>query len=248
MEFVNSNRKPWESPLRHVGPRSAADAVMILEKWKWYWIYDFIEYLYAALEAKAEADWQKAHENSLREVYADETDGPDNRAPLFEQHPNQYFDHAGIGWRLIVGRIESRGSEAFERPVQTAREELDDSGRLTASKEIHEALLALSRRPDPDCTGSINHGMGALECVARDVTGDPKATLGEIMKRHTGLVPAPLDSVVSQAWGYASETTRHIREGRTPSREEAELLVGLTASVATYLSRKHGKTTGTGEG
>jgi hypothetical protein len=33
---------------------------------------------------------------------------------------------------------------------------------------------------------------------------------------------------------------RHIREGRTPERREVELIVGLAATVATYLSRPPG--------
>jgi hypothetical protein len=80
--------------------------------------------------------------------------------------------------------------------------------------------------------------MGALECVARDVTSDPKATLGDIPKRHPGLLPKPLDKVVSQVWGYSSEVARHVREGQEITRHEAELLVGLSATVSTYLLRK----------
>jgi|SRR5690554_1619092 len=78
----------------------------------------------------------------------------------------------------------------------------------------------------------------ALECVAREVVGNPRATLGEIIKRESGLIPKPLDEAVAKAWGYASEHARHIREGRVPSYEEAELVVGICASVSTYLVRK----------
>jgi hypothetical protein len=47
----------------------------------------------------------------------------------------------------------------------------------------------------------------------------------------------PLDDSVAKAWGYASEMARHIREGRKPERKDVELIVGLAATVATYLSR-----------
>ena len=82
--------------------------------------------------------------------------------------------------------------------------------------------------------------MAALECVARDICGDPKATLGELLKRYPDKlnVPKPLDESVSKAWGYASEMARHIREGRTSSYEEAELILGLAAVFFNYLSRK----------
>lgn len=82
--------------------------------------------------------------------------------------------------------------------------------------------------------------MGALECVARDIVNDPKATLGEILKAYPGLIPAPLDKALGQVWDYASEFARHVREGREVSREEAELVVGLAGTICTYLARKTG--------
>jgi hypothetical protein len=70
------------------------------------------------------------------------------------------------------------------------------------------------------------------------VPGAPKATLGDILKTRSGLVPNPLDGALSQAWGYASEMARHIREGRTPTYPEAELMVGMAAAVCSYLAAK----------
>ncbi len=78
--------------------------------------------------------------------------------------------------------------------------------------------------------------MGALECVARDLTGD-KGTLGEVLNHHPDLVPQPLGTAISKVWGYASNVARHVEEGHEPNREEAELVVGLAAAVATYLTR-----------
>jgi hypothetical protein len=117
--------------------------------------------------------------------------------------------------------------------------ELEASERPTAAKHLHEALQDLSRRPQADLPGAAYHAMGSLECVARDLTGDPKATtLGAILKGHPGLLPKPLDTALSQVWGYASNEARHVSEGREISREEAELLFGLSAVVSTYLLRK----------
>ncbi len=79
--------------------------------------------------------------------------------------------------------------------------------------------------------------MAALECVARDVCGDEHATLGEIIKKYPGTIPKPLDDSVSKAWGFASETARHVREGQRLERKEAELIVALAAIVSNYLSR-----------
>jgi len=132
------------------------------------------------------------------------------------------------------------GFEPQDREIRVRNEHLEASGRPTAAQEIHQTLQDLSRRPDPDITGAVQHGMAALECVAREATGDPKPTLGEILKRNPDLLPKPLDQSIEKAWGYASEMGRHVREGRTPSVEEAELVVGLCASVSDYLVKKIG--------
>lgn len=156
----------------------------------------------------------------------------------FQSELNMFFIENGIGWQITDGKIEVRGPEAIQEAVNTTKSLLNSTGFKTAQQELHEALMDLSRRPDPDISGAIQHSMAALECVAREVIGNPKATLGEILKRNSILIPKPLDDAVAKAWGYASEHARHIREGRLPSYEEAELIVGLCASVSTYLVKK----------
>jgi len=153
---------------------------------------------------------------------------------------NEFMIERGIGWQIDGVEVVARGSEAFESSVQLASAELAEAERVTARAEIGEALGDLSRRPAPDLRGAIHHAMGALECVARDVTGDEKATLGEILKHRPELLPKPLDAAVGQIWGYSSNYARHVSQMRTPDREEAELVVGLAAVVAAYLSRKAG--------
>lgn len=185
----------------------------------WYKVYDIIEALYAKL---AEHDREKGEQDSVK----------------FAEEMNSFFVEEGIGWQLADGQIVTRGTEAFESVVKDAGDALNKSGRPTAASHIHEALQDLSRRPKADLPGAIYHAMGALEAVARDLSGEPKATLGEVLKRNAGLLPKPLDTALAQVWGYASNEARHVEEGREPNREEAELLVGLAAVVATYLAKK----------
>jgi hypothetical protein len=185
----------------------------------WFRVYDFIERLYERFKE-----------------YDEETGRKEKIGPQFQQALNEFFMEEGIGWKMVDGEIVTRGTEAFETAVKQAATALEKAGRTTARDEIHEALVDLSRRPKPDVTGSIQHGMAALECVARDAAGDPKATLGEILKKNPNLIPKPLDTAVEKAWGYASEMGRHIREGRQPDRKEAELIVGLAATISTYLT------------
>ena len=156
----------------------------------------------------------------------------------FEDEINSYFQRKGIGWQLVDGRIEVRGPESFEVIVTGALDTLEEEERATAHTELREALGDLSRRPEADITGAIQHAMAALECVARDITGDPKPTLGKILKDNPNLLPRPLDQVVSKAWGYASDRARHLREGNSPPFEDAELIVGMSAALCSYLMKK----------
>lgn len=185
---------------------------------KWYQVYDIIQVIYATLKTRAPEDAEK-----------------------FRGEINLYFMEEGIGWQLTERvSLEIRGSEGFESVIVAAEHQLDSAGQATAASEIREAIRDLSRRPQPDLTGAVQHSMAALECVARVASSSPKATLGDILARNPGLLPTPLDQAVEKIWGYASEMARHVREGRTPSFEEVELLVGQAASAATYLSKKLG--------
>lgn len=162
---------------------------------------------------------------------------PQRRETSFEGEVNRCFRRLGVGWQLIQGRLELRGPEVFEVNVRQGIDELTAQGRRTASAELHEALRDLSRRPDPEITGAIQHALAALECVAREAGGS-KETLGELVKRNPSLFPRPVDEVVTKAWGYTSNFGRHLQEGFPPKFEEAELMVGLSGALCRYLARR----------
>lgn len=186
-----------------------------LQSCAWYRVYDFAEVVYAELS--------RTHKD----------------AAGYEKSLNEICVETGIGWQMVKGRFQVRGDEPFEATLHSAREALTGSGRNTAASELAEAIRDLSMRPTPDKTGAIQHAMAALECVARDVCGDHRPTLGDLVKRYrdTLAIPPPLDQAIEKAWGYASEVGRHLREGREPERAEAELVVALSAALSAYLLR-----------
>ena len=151
---------------------------------------------------------------------------------------NEYFLIHGIGWKLCEGSIEYRGEDIFENDLKLAQEALKQRHLNDSKREIVEAIKDMSRKPDPDTTGAIQHSIAALECVCRKISGDEKDTLGDVIKKHPDLVPSPLNEAISKMWGFSSEQGRHLREGRSPQIEEAELLVHLSASICFYLSKK----------
>ncbi len=205
-------------------PNVNGEVVDLVANCDWYKVYDIIEALAAALRAGS--------------LVSSDMRGTVEAADLFENELNRFFRETGLGWQLSGGHVEVRGSEIFEDITRGAVDELAERQRQTASKELHEALRDLSRRPDPDISGAIQHSIAALECVARAAAGDSKATLGELLKKHPQLLPKPIDSAVEKVWGYASEVGRHLREGNEPKYDEAELLVGFAGAACRYLAKK----------
>jgi AbiJ N-terminal domain 4 len=179
----------------------------------WFKVYDIAEALHAALALHF----------------------PD-RAEIFQDRLNQYFRENGIGWQMADGKIVFRGTEALVEAMREATKILSQTGRSAAATEIHEAFRDISRRPTPDVTGAIQHTMAALECTARELTGEANLTLGRLVPR-LGLAP-PLDTAVEKLWGYASDRARHIREGQAVTTEDAELVISVACAVCTFLSRR----------
>jgi len=179
----------------------------------WFKVYDIAERIYGYLaQSNARAD-----------------------ASIFESHLNSFFRSQGIGWQMVDGEIEVRGEESIEQVIHGA---ITTLGNTTAGNELHEAIRDLSRRPEPDITGAMQHSGAAIECLARDLANSTD-TLGSIIANHPTLFPPPLDDACKKIWGYVSEQGRHLREGRVPSFNEAMLVVGLIAALSTYLTNEN---------
>ena len=190
--------------------------------------------LWPEIEAHfGKCSWIKVYEIA-EALYRDFT--IDSEAKEFANYLNQHFRENGIGWEMRNGEIEYRGSEAFAESTREAVSVLEESGLPNAASEMREALKDISRRPEPDLTGAIQHAMAALEATGRVVTGKPNYTLGKLVPELD--LPKPLDTAVDKLWGYASEHARHGKEGRTVSTGEAELLVSVACAVCTFLTKR----------
>lgn len=120
-----------------------------LDVCEWYHVYDVIEEIHNTLSSSG--------------IIAPRSRGSVRAADYFADEINRYFRGRGIGWQLARGQIEVRGPESFEEAVHGACGALEDTGRTTAAGELHEPILDLSRRPEPDVTGAVQHGMAAVE-------------------------------------------------------------------------------------
>ncbi len=185
----------------------------IVDEAPWYRVYDIAEAIYQ----RVRFDKQRNYGDAL----------------------NRYFRQAGIGWQMTPEGITHRGDETYAAAVQNAAQTLSETNRQNAASEIREAIRDISRRPQPDTTGAIQHSVAAMECVARDVLGERNATLGALVPR-LGL-PRPLDQAIEKLWGFSSDRARHIREGEVVTDDQAELVVSVACAVCAFLAKKAGR-------
>ena len=168
-------------------------------------------------------------------IHASFAPGYPERARGFEDRLNQCFWENSIVWEMQNGKVIFR-DEALSDATKNAVASLEHAVRERAANEIREALRDISRRPEPDLTGSIQHSIAALESTARDVTGKPNRTLGQLVP-HLEL-PVPRNTAVDKLWAYASDRARHVREGLTVDPSEAVLIVSVACAVCTFLSQR----------
>jgi hypothetical protein len=183
----------------------------------------------------ATCEWFKVYD--IAEAIWRSLDYRDEEQRLFQDELNRLFREKGIGWELKdPDGIVFRGNETFAATTDEAATVLVALGHTVAAHEIHEAIKDISRRPEPDRTGAIQHAIAALECTAREVTGETRATLGALLPALQ--LPKPLDTAVEKLWGFASERARHLREGQYPDDLEAELVVSVGCAVSAFLVKR----------
>ena len=188
----------------------------LIEDAEWYQVYD---------GAEAIAD------EILRRHMVDEY-------ALYEQELNRTLEECSVGWRMVDARFEIRGDEAVQAIQDRSLTQIAESGLTVATSEMKEAIADLSKRPKPDLSGAVHHAVASLESIARHCTGDPKSTLGDILKKHPGLLSEPLKSAAEKLWGYSSNEARHGSENRNLDPAEVELAVSIAITLASFLVSK----------
>lgn len=144
------------------------------------------------------------------------------------------------GYRLINGYIVELTSKIEIAEVEEA---LKDDNYSAVSKHLTCALDLLSNRTNPDCRNSIKESISAVESIARIVTKNPKATLGDalkILEKNHSLHAAFKDGF-SKLYGYTSDEDgiRHamLEEPNLTNADAIFFLVSCSAFV-NYLKSK----------
>lgn len=157
-------------------------------------------------------------------------------------------DHSDIFRKLINTILEKHQSayrligNQFGEITQNEEVAAIESAMLVASNPVRqhldEALKKLSDREQPDYRNSIKESVSAVEAACREVTGNPKATLQDALKKMTGLHPA-LNEGFKKLYAYAGDESgiRHALtdEGERCSYGEAKFMLVACAAFVSYL-------------
>ena len=178
-------------------------------KAQWYEVYDFIEFV------------------SDR--------GPKDRKENFIEACNSVLERENSAYRFVNEQIVEITSAEEIEAIETA---LRASGPYAGVKaHLTAALSHMARRSNPDFRNSIKESISAVEALAKQISGNESATLGEILKgleKAKKLHPA-LKNAFSSLYGYTNDAQgiRHalIEEPSLTKADARFMLVCCSAFV-----------------
>lgn len=118
---------------------------------------------------------------------------------------NVVLEREVAGYRFVGGVLSPISSE-YE--LQSIEEGLAAAVRFSgAALHLQTALKYLSDRESPDYRNSIKESISAVESVAQELTGKPKATLGDLlpMLEKAGTLHRAQREAFSKLYGYTSD-------------------------------------------
>jgi len=157
--------------------------------------------------------------------------------PELIDHINLVLKHEKAGYRVVNGKFVDLTNEEEITEIEQA---LASDQFAPVATHIQRALELQSDRKNPDYRNSIKESISALESMAKAVTGNDKAVLGDALKvleKRKALHPA-LREGLSRIYGYTSDADgiRHaLLEESEISAADARLFLILCSAFINYI-------------
>ena len=109
----------------------------------------------------------------------------------------------------------------------------------TVAAHMNQAVALFADREKPDYANSIKEAVNALEALVQKITGEPKGTLGQLiknMKLHSSLREA-----VSKLYGYASDGgIRHAKkeDDLVPDFDTAKFVIVTSSALINFITAR----------
>lgn len=162
--------------------------------------------------------------------------GPKNIKKDFIDICNSYLERENSAYRFINEELTEITSEEEIKAVEEA---------LTISfpgvnQHLKSALSLMSDRQNPDFRNSIKESISAVESLAKTLTGNDKATLGQALKvlEKNGTLHEALKSAFSALYGYTNDANgiRHaLMQESTLGKADAKFMLVSCSCFINYL-------------
>jgi hypothetical protein len=159
----------------------------------------------------------------------------------FARRVSVFLEREKSGYRIVDRQFVS-----ITDPVELAAvsQAASSKGAFAGAREhIQSAIALFSRKPEPDFRNCIKEAISAVEAVARVITENPKATLGDALKLISAKMPIhpALRDAMSKLYGYTSDEggIRHslLEESNIDEAEAKFMLVACSAFVNFCIQR-----------
>lgn len=181
---------------------------------EWYEVYDFIEFV-------------------IKHV-------PEGWANELMDFCNTFLEDENAAYRIL-------GDEVVEITDKTEIEAIESALDLSVKPVVNHfkrALELLADKKDPDYRNSIKESISAVEACCQYIANDPKATLGDALKRisaFSAIHPA-LEKGLLAIYGYTSDSggIRHalVDKDQTPSYADAKFMLVACSGFVNFLITK----------
>lgn len=156
---------------------------------------------------------------------------------LFSLVLNKVLEEWHVAYRLINGRITDIDDKKEREAVEAAVRE---------SAHIEKAVALLYNRDKPDYENSIKESISAVEEICREITGKPKATLGNCLSviDKKAQMHGAFKEALTKLYGYTSDEggIRHAGlSGGDVAFEEAKFMLVACSAFCNYLRAKQTK-------
>ena len=164
--------------------------------------------------------------------------GPEASREDFEKSCNTFLERENSAYRFVEGKVSEITSQAEIDAVESAIGGAAAYPGVTV--HLERALQHLSSRTNPDYRNSIKESISAVESLAKRISGEEHATLGQALKeleKTHSLHPA-LKNAFSSLYGYTSDASgiRHaLMEEHTLEQADARLMLVCCSAFINYV-------------
>ena len=142
------------------------------------------------------------------------------------------------------GKVERAFNPQVSNRIQQARIILSDPRFSGPDEQFGRALHHLNKRPKPYTEDCVVDAVGALEGVAKIISGLDSMNLGRIMDHEPfqANIHATMRAAIKKIYAYRGADAAHGKiEASSIETEDAEWVLGLCAVTIVYFANKFAK-------